>query len=106
MFTAKMFIFHNYNTVPKLSNFLYPSIEDLRHIKSIKRAFGEFNKSNMNRSQVQDSVYHMTFQMRFYCFQSLFISIELFSVVADVVMKLLVPAESIKSCVDIALFVT
>ena len=51
-----------------------------------------------------DSVYHMTFSMQFYRLQSLFISMKICIVVKDIVMMLLVPAESVMYCVFIALF--
>ena len=44
--------------------------------------------------------------MRFYCLQSLFISMKICIVVTDVMSTLLVPAESVMSHVVISLFMT
>ena len=44
-------------------------------MKFIKRGYGEFIKFDLKRSRVQETVYHMTFLMRFYGLHILFIDI-------------------------------
>ena len=51
-----------------------------------------------------DSVYHMTFIMRFYRLKCVFISMKICVVVTDVVMTLFVPTESVILRVVITLF--
>ena len=58
------------------------------------------------RVHVYDSVYHMTFQLQFYRFKSVFISMKTCIFVTDLGMALIFPSESAMLCVVIKLFMT